>query len=115
MPVIGVLLFVIALVWMAGATQRHADRRALAGGLLVAVGLPVAGLVASDGPLVRCRPDGVSTSSTIFRGSPLSSGSGSSSGPGAGDADGGFSTGGRTYTYRCEGGRLVDFEARPSR
>lgn len=113
MPVIGVLLFVVALVWMAGATQRAADRRGLAGGLLVALGLPVAALVVTDGPLVECRPDGVSTSSSLFRGTESSTGSGTSTE--GGTTKGTITSGDRTYTYRCDGGRLVDFEARDSR
>lgn len=113
MPIIGVLAFVGGLVWMAGAAQRRSDRRGLAGGLLVAFGLPVAALVATDGPLVRCRADGVSTSSSVFRGSESGTGSGTSS---AGrTTEGTLTAGDRTYTYRCAGDRLVDFEVRPSR
>jgi hypothetical protein len=118
-PILGVLLFVGGMVWMAGSAQAKSDRRGLAGGLLVAIGLPLAGLVASDGPIVRCRPDGVSTSSSIFRDAGGSSGSGSSgagvtsAGLAPGATQGQLSSGGRTYTYRCEGDRLVEFTRNP--
>jgi hypothetical protein len=112
MPIIGVLAFVGGMVWMAGAVQRRPDRRGLAGGLLVAVGLPVAALVATDGPIVRCRDDGVSTSSSLFRGNDSSTGSGTSSEGGV--TDGSIRSGDRTYTYRCAGDRLVRFEVIPS-
>ena len=108
-PVIGMLLFVGGIALLARSSQERQDRRALAGGLLVALGLPVAALVASDGPLVRCTADGVSTSSSLFRGSPRSSGSGSSSG--MNESSGGFTEGGRRYTFECRDGRLVDFDA----
>lgn len=108
MPVVGVLAFVGGMVWMAGAVQRRPDRRGLAGGLLVAVGLPVAALVATDGPIVRCRDDGVSTSSSLFRGNDSNTGSGTASDDGV--TDGSVTAGDRTYTYRCAGNRLARFE-----
>ena len=108
LPILGVLLLVGGVVALARSTQGAPDRRALVGGLVVAVGLPVAALVASDGPVVRCHADGrgVSTSSSIFRPSSSSSGSGSAT------ADGVFVGGDRRYTYRCEDGELVDFAVR---
>jgi hypothetical protein len=80
----------------------------------VGLGLPFAALAASDGPVVRCLRDGVSTSSSIFRTGSGSS-SASSSASGSASAEGGQSgtviQGGRTYRYRCAGTDLVEFEA----
>jgi hypothetical protein len=105
-PVIGVLLLVGGVALMARSSQSRPDRLGLAGGLLVALALPVAAVVAADGPVVECHADGsISTSSSLFRPS--------SSGTGSGDAvQGRLDQGGRHYTYRCAGGRLVRFTAR---
>ena len=95
-----------------------AVRQAVAAAALVGLGLPVAALVAADGPVVRCQTNGVSTSSSLFR----SSGSGSSSGSGttsmtseadagSGASAGAIVQGGRAYRYRCAGDELVEFEA----
>ena len=102
-PVLGMLLLVGGLVWMARSRQGALDRRALGAGLVVAVGVPVAALVAADGPLVECHENGVSSSSSIFRPSGSGSGSGSSEG------DGELTSGGRHFTYRCDGDRLLHF------
>ena len=89
-------------------------RMALAVAALVGLGLPVAALVAADGPVVRCHTNGASTSSSLFR----SSSSGSTTGSGttsmtgdAGGSTGAIVQGGRAYRYRCAGTELVEFEA----
>jgi hypothetical protein len=117
-PVIAVLVLVGGVVAMASRQQRSADKAAVAAGLVLAVVVPAAGLVASDGPVVACHADrGVSTSSSIFRSSSSSSGSGSGSGSGLAAAPGRsfagtFRNGDRTYTYRCTDGRLTAFTVR---
>ena len=95
-----------------------AARRAAAVAALVGLGLPVVALVATDGPVVRCHVNGVSTSSSLFRSSDSSSGSGRSRATSitSGEERGGESTGaivqgGRAYRYRCAGTELVEFEA----
>ncbi|HVF32578.1 MAG TPA: hypothetical protein VM933_06035 [Acidimicrobiales bacterium] len=105
LPILGMLLFVGGIVAMARTAQGRPDRSALTGGLLVAVGLPLAAVVAADGPVVECHADGngVTTSSSLFRSSSSGTGSGTS------DGDGVLESGGRRYTYRCEGGVLVHF------
>lgn len=98
------------------AGRRRADgrpvdaRRALVVGALVGLGLPIAALVATDGPVVRCQVGGVSASESLFRSSGSGSSSGSSMGSGA-NATGQIVQGGRAYRYRCAGTELVEFEA----
>lgn len=108
-PVFGVLLLVGGIVALAQSRQRAGQKRSVAGGLLVALALPIGGLVATDGPVVECHRNGASTSSSVFRNPTSSSGSGESNG---GATSGEVRSGGRTYTYRCEGDRLVDFTRR---
>ena len=111
-PLLGMLLLVGGIVWMASASQGRGSKAALIGGLLVAFGVPAAGLVVADGPVVECHDGGASTSSSIFRGTSSSSGSGSSRvGPSSTGAtvDGEVTNGDRSFTYRCEGDRVVDF------
>jgi hypothetical protein len=113
-PVIAVLVLVGGVVARASRQPRSADQAAVAAGLVLAVVVPAAGLVASDGPVVACHADrGVSTSSSIFRSSSSSSGSGSglAAAPGRSFA-GTFRNGDRTYTYRCTDGRLTAFTVR---
>jgi uncharacterized membrane protein YgcG len=121
-PVLAVLLLVGGVVAMASRQQRSTDKPAVAAGLVLAMAVPAAALVASDGPVVVCHDDrGVSTSSSIFRSSSSSSGSGSGSGTAVGSGfapapgtsfEGTFRDGDRTYTYRCTDGRLTAFTAR---
>ena len=90
-------------------------RRAVAVAALVGLGLPVVALVATDGPVVRCHVNGVSTSESLFRSSSSGSGSGGTSMSGGGpgnESTGAIVQGGRAYRYRCVGAELVEFEAR---
>ena len=116
---IGILLLLIgcgvAVVLGRVAGRRRAEgrpvagRQAVAAAALVGLGLPVAALVAADGPVVKCQTNGVSTSSSLFRSSSSSSGSGTSSV--SGDSTGAIVQGGRAYRYRCAGDQLVEFDA----
>jgi hypothetical protein len=109
-PVVAVVVLVGGVVAMASRQQRATDKPALAAGLVAAIAVPAAALVATDGPVVTCHPGGgVSTESSFFR----NSGSGGDQASGSGSAvQGRLQQGGRTYTYRCAGGRLVEFTAR---
>lgn len=117
---IGILLL-IAFAISCIAVARSALRRehpvpvgaALAAAVLVGLGVTAAALVAGSARAVTCLTGGASTSSSIFRSaSGGSSGSSMSvSGSAANASEGESTIGSRRYRYRCEGDRLVEFEA----
>jgi hypothetical protein len=113
---IGALLLLggAALATLVGRLARgrpRIDTRTLAAAVLGAgLAFPIAALVASDGPVVECRDDGgVSVRGSVFRGGGSSVGAGDAS---ASETTGSMTAGGRTYTYRCSDGRLVEFDVR---
>lgn len=75
-------------------------------GVAMAVGLVVALLVSSQGPLVDCLPGGGVRSSVPFW---WSQGGGSGTSSPDGTAGGTITAGGRTYHYLCRDGRLAEF------
>ena len=119
---IGIVLLLIgggvAVVVGRAAGRRRAEgrpvpaRQAALVAALVGLGLPVAALVAADGPIVSCHEDGASTSSSLFRSSSAGSGSGTTALEEEGTGTtGAIVQGGRAYRYRCAGDELVEFEA----
>lgn len=114
---IGVVLLAISLaLGSVAATRLTVDgsgRAAAAGGALLGLGVPVLAVVAMSGPLVECELGGARVQGNLFLGFE----SGSGGGEGAGSPDGRTSSGsthGETYeyTYRCQDGKLVDFDFR---
>ena len=120
---VGVLLLLVgggvSVVLGRAAGRRRAEgrpvaaRRAAVAAALVGIGLPLALLVASDGPIVECRNDGVSSRSSLFRGAGgrTSAQSHAATSARAGEATGVSTSGGRIYRYRCVGDELVEFDA----
>lgn len=114
---IGIVLLAISLaLGVVVAARLAADRggtAAAAGGVLLGLAVPVLAVIAMSGPLVECEPGGVRQGENLFLGAESSSGGGGS----AMSPDGRTSSG-RTqgdtyeYTYRCQDGKLVDFDFR---
>ncbi len=114
---IGILLLAVSLALGAVvATRLAADgsgRAAAAGGVLLGLGAPVLAVIAMSGPLVECELGGARAGQNLFLGFE----SGSSGGGAAISPDGRTASGrshGETYdyTYRCQDGKLVDFDFR---
>ncbi len=95
---------------LARSRPRPAPR--VGAGLLLSLGLAPLAVLAIQQPVVSCTSDGVSSSTPIWTWIPGSSESGSSSGSSAGSQVGGRVTiGATTYSYVCEGPRLVSFQS----
>jgi hypothetical protein len=106
------LVLCSALLGWRARRQRGHTAGALGAAFLVALGLGAMLLAEPYTALVRCLPNGVSTSSRLFESNGSSSsesGSGSASLDPAVGATGMVDSGGVQYSYTCRDGKLTDF------